>query len=231
VQATIQAATGQSNSVPIVIMQPARWGTVSPSRAVGGLVTPVIAPQQLQLCLDHPTAFLFSTPTYFLTPSSDQVHYIGPSYQWLGEYMAETKLNYMLQLPSTALTPKSALLIGNTIVVSLNVVNGPLVFDTALVTEPTLTGSMKGFEVFNSSGAVVPILSAAIGPDGASVILKLGSSPTGGSVAYAWSCPAGAGSGPTAGARGNVRDQNPAQSYYGHPNMYHWAPHFKLNLT
>jgi hypothetical protein len=90
---------------------------------------------------------------------------------------------------------------------------------------------MKGFEVWDSTGAVVPILSAAIGPDNASVVLQLGSSPVGGAVGYGWSALAGAHGGPQTGPRGNVRDSNPAPSFYGHPNMYHWAPHFKFNLA
>jgi len=234
VQTAIQSATGQSRSVPLVIMQPGRWSVVSPGRAVNGLVTPVVAPQQLQVCLDHPTLFLFSTATYFVPAApQDGIHFTGPTEQWLGEYYAETKLNFMLGLPSTAVIPKTPLLVNNTIVLPFNVVNGPLVFDTIQVadTASTIPGSMKGFEVWDSTGAVVPILSVAIGADQESVVLQLGSSPVGGSVGYGWSGIPGAFGGPLTGPRGNLRDSNPTPSFYGHPNMYHWAPHFKLTLT
>jgi hypothetical protein len=231
----IKAATGQGAGVPMAITQESSWGSSCPSRASSGYVTPIVAQQQVAVAMANSTKLLFAGPEYFLPVSMyqpDGIHLTADGYRWLGEYIGEAQAAYIAGHTWKGLTPKSAILCGSRIVLLCNVPCAPLAIDKTRVSEPTVPSSSAGFEAFSSGGARIAISSVTVGPDGASIVIQLAARPSAPvTLCYAWSAPAGALSGATAGARGNIRDSNPASSFYGYENMFHWLPTFTLTTT
>ena len=230
----IQAATGQTLSVPFIIDQLSSW-TVFRSTTQS-----VIAPAQIAAWKAAPQKIIPACATYSIQHWTDGGHMDAESYRLMGQYFSKA---YNAIVQGNLWRPvypkwKRIAKIGKQITIPFFVPAPPLVFDTTLVTQPSfVAGSLYGFEVYDSGNNPIAISSAAItGKDLDTVVLTLATDPgNGASVAYAWTATIGAFAGPSTGPRGNLRDSSTETSYYpyrGQANypLYNWCLHFKESI-
>ncbi len=227
----VRAITGQSEHVILFTDQ---MNTYS-SKALGkrAASTSPIPLAQLDAALDNPDSIVLVCPKYWLTYSPrDGAHLTGASEELLGEKygeaMARTFLDGNIWKP---LYIKSANLAGDTITLSYNIPDPPLVLDTTLVSDP----GNYGFVYTDDSGAPPAILAVELSPDASAVKIRLSAMPRAAPghrhIQYAYvgalrcgsgGCPAG----PVTGPRGNLRDSDPLISRLDGGDsihLYNWA--------
>ncbi|ACO34278.1 MULTISPECIES: PD40 domain-containing protein [Acidobacterium] len=226
-QSAIQAITGQTETIPMILSQISSYGIYA------GHATPIIPPQQLAACDQNPGKLLCVGPKYHLPYEAGQgVHLSAIGYRWHGEEFAKV-LAYVMQGKSwRPLEPRSAYMRGNSIIADFYVPVAPLQIDTVNVTEPdNFPGSKYGFE-FTDGSATPPTITAIniVGPETLEIVLSGPS--TGGSpkLAYAWTTPTSgtaAYAGPTSGPRGNLCDSDATPSIYGN-DLRNRCVHFQI---
>jgi hypothetical protein len=124
------------------------------------------------------------------------------------------------------LQPKSHIRQGNVCVVTFDVPSGPLVLDTTAVSNP----GNYGFALVDSAGAALTISSVSqIGPDRIKIVAAA-SIPSGAKVRYAWGDGATANSGPTTGARGNLRDSAGDRLMSDFGKLHNWCVIFERTI-
>ncbi|TCM21469.1 carbohydrate esterase-like sialic acid-specific acetylesterase [Novosphingobium sp. PhB165] len=216
----------QSHVVPLLSYQMA-------SHAVRGTgttwVPPNIAQAQLEASLEDDNIFLVC-PMYFVTYNADNVHLTNHSERWIGQYFAKVDhIVSSLGLDWQPLYPVACRRQGVIIDLEFHVPVGQLVFDTSLVSAATNMGFTA---VKNSDASAVTISSVALrGKTGVRIVLAADPGEEV-RVRYAWGA-SGQGSGPTTGARGNLRDQDATVSYYtnasGQPYpLQNWCVIFEM---
>ncbi len=228
-QADIQAITGQTEGVPFIIDQISNWTRFVPR------ATSVIPQAELNAALHNPYSILLVGPKYWLA-STDGTHITAASEEYEGEMFAKVYEQAIVKgNPWMPVYPTSITLSGQTISATFNVPIGPLTFDTSLVTDPaTGTGCSatsnlcRGFEYTDNSSP--PTINATPTISGNVVSIHLSAAPTATAgnriLSYAYTGISGNNAGPTTGARGNLRDSDPAVSRLDGTHLYNWCVHF-----
>jgi hypothetical protein len=177
----IKAITGQTQSIPLLVVQ---------QHSCGGNGTSASLLAQWRVGVDYPGDIICIGPNYQNFYADDGVHLTAKGYQQLGEQFAKVYYQkVVLGKDWQPLQPTGAERTGNVIKVNFNVPEGPLVWDTKLP-EPNQNNygewkNGKGFEV-STSNKRITISSVQI--SGNSVIITCdGELPsTGVKVGYAF---------------------------------------------
>lgn len=213
----INAITGNEDNFVIVSCQMSNWTAFASTFA-----TSDVPLAQLQTAIDDPDKFACVGPKYFLDTYTDGVHLTGVSEARLGAYHGRVHEAISKGQPWKPLYPTAAVRTGASVVLTFNVPEGPLVFDTALVSDP---GNF-GFEWHDSGdGNAVTISNVTItGQD--QVTITLSEIPTGSNqqVGIGRTGIIGNHGGPTSGPRSNLRDSSSDIDDMGYP-MYNWCCH------
>lgn len=214
----VRALTGQTEPVPLFQTQMSSW-----TKMMRGTETSAIPGAQLAAHLVSAGKVVLVGPKYQLAYAKDGVHLTNEGYRHMGEEYAKAYRRVVLEGKRwEPLRPIAITRDGATITVKFLVPSPPIVLDTALVSDP---GSY-GFEYSDSSAASPSIAQVVVtAPD--TVTITLSAPPTGQDrhLRYAFTGIRGARSGPTSGARGNLRDSDPTPSRTGHP-LSNWCIHF-----
>ncbi|MFI5353639.1 MAG: hypothetical protein ACHQZS_11840 [Candidatus Binatales bacterium] len=223
--ADLQALTGQAQLVAVFLDQVASWTAYS-------VATSGIPLAQLAAALDNPDRVFLVCPKYFLTYySGDGIHLTAHSEEILGEYYARAYIQAIVKgIPWKPVCPTSIVLTNSTtITATFNVPVLPLVIDTSLVSDP----GGKGFEYTDNSSP--PSISSVAVANGNQVVLTMSGAITATAgnrtLCYAYTGTSGAHAGPTTGARGCLRDSDPALSRLGDSTpLYNWCVTFSENF-
>ena len=212
-QNSVQAITGQTVPVPLIISQMHLWTDVPHSKVVEW---------QYEAHVKSKGKVVLATPAYFVGYATDCLHYTSDSQRWIGEYFAKAYARIVFEgLPWEPVRPKSVTIAGNVVTATYYVPKPPLVLDTTRVTDP---GSY-GFEYVDAAGANVPITDVKVtSPD--TVTIALAAAAPGGRLRYAFTAPIPNCPGPTTGVRGNLRDSDTVASLYGH-ELFNWGVTFE----
>lgn len=215
-QTDIQAITGQSQGVPLLLDQISNWTAY-------GDVESNVPLEQLQVALDYPDRFVCAGPKYWAQTSSDGIHLPEANSMRLGAMHARAAMaiiNGGAWLPTHCL---SAVRDGLEVTLKFHTPHGPLVIDKVNVADPgnlgirwiddTATAAISSVKLLGDNTVVVT-LSAL--PTGANP--KIGIADTGTTLAHG---------GPTAGPRSCLRDNSKDLDGYGQP-VYNWACHQRI---
>lgn len=230
-QAGIQAVTGQSGTIPFILMQTAT-GPVSQTAAIafdqngnptGGPASgPTSAQTQVLLAINFPTKFILAGPEYHLPHNTGMSQTVGSNtftelaihptaigQRMMGGIASRAYNRALLQgktwLP---LMPMNINVNGNLIVINFAVPVAPLVLDTSWVSDP----GHYGFTYSDISGGAISSV-AVTGPTQVTVTLNQNASASGRILGYAAADP-GSNYGPLLGARGCLRDSNTVPAMY-----------------
>jgi hypothetical protein len=212
----VQAITGQTQSVPLLISQHSNWAWETETNVSA------VAQYQYEAHVRSKGKVVLVTPGYPLSYASDCRHYDSNSERRLGEYFGKAYARIILQgLPWDPVRPKKITHQGNVVTAKFTVPVPPLVFDTDLVVNP----GNYGFDAVDANGAAIPVTAVALGgPD--SVLVTLASEPGAGArLRYAFTSVPHTCAGSQLGARGNLHDSDTTQGNYGYL-LYNWGVHF-----
>lgn len=218
----VTAITHQTEPIPMFETQMSSW-----TKMMGGAETSAIPAAQLAAHVDSHGKIVLVGPKYHLQYAKDGVHLTGLGYRHMGEDYAKAYERVVVEgRPWEPLRPIAVTQEGNTVTVKLIVPAPPIALDTELVTNP---GNF-GFEYIDASASSPTIQKVEIaGPD--TVTITLSATPTADDrhLRYAFTGTRGARSGPTSGARGNLRDSDATRSRSGDP-LFNWCVHFDVAL-
>lgn len=217
----INAITGRSDVIKMFHSQSSSWTIVN---TPGGHFSPII----LEELHEADTNQVLVCPKYFLQYNEDGQHLINTSYRKLGEYYAKAwHKTIVLHQRYEPLRPTSTTLNGNAIDITFTGNVGNLVLDENLVSNP---GSY-GFEYADDAGSATITGVTVTGANTVRVVLN--TTPTGANkhIRYAYTGIPGNKGGPASGARGNLRDSDPAVSMYTGERLYNWCVHFDKLLS
>ena len=227
----IMAVTGQTDSPKIYSMQMST--TFWP--ADGASFYPYSQVAQWQTANDNPLTNRVVGPRYQLIHQTDSVHLYNISYQRQGEYAAESLFNDVFLGQETDLRVTNVSRVAGVITLTYN--HNGLVFDTNLVSWTT----NYGFQFYNIPVATLPTVATNAPASNIStvtlaglatnqVVIALSFVPTSnGTLTYAMNSTNGA-PGPTAGARGNLRDSYSHTGFVTTSNLYNWSVAFPLTI-
>lgn len=224
----VRAITGQAQPIPMFVSQ------------FGSMTTPtsIIPQRQLDAHTKSSGKVNLVTPNYPFTHFTDCLHYTAHSQRRLGAYFAKAYERVVVEGKKWEPTrPLSITRAGAVLTVKYVVPVPPLVIDTVRVDASSANfpvAPLYGF-IFRDSTMSASITNVAVtAPD--TVTITLSAVPTGTDpiLRYAFEsqstnrCP-----GPTNGARGNIRDSDPALAYHtdaaGMPyELFNWSVAFQL---
>lgn len=207
--------TGASAPVPMLINQT--------SGSCAGVASTNILAAQWQAFRDNPTRVILVQPTYPLVHNADDVHLVGASYQTLGAQFGKVVAVLRAGGSWRPVYPTSITLDGAVLTATFHATVPPLVVDTALVA----TAAANGFAYH--CGSSPPAISSVdcsemCAGNACACRITLESPPsvqcqTTDVLRYAWPTSSCVDPGPLLGARGNIRDSDPAG--------YNWLVHFE----
>jgi hypothetical protein len=208
----LKAITGQTKDIVLI-------GSQESSVAGGPTVSAV---QLWQAGVDHPGQIIVAGPKYQY--GDYYLHMDAPGYERLGEKYAEVfDLVVNRGVAWKPVGPSSVSQSGDTITVTFDVPNPPLVWDTHLVPPHQMMNTAwangNGFEVTDGDGNELTISSATIQSN--TVVLKLAKAPAAGTalnLAYAVTADGGEGNdlgGDPMGMHGLLRDSDDFLGYSG----------------
>lgn len=215
IEAAAQAATGQTEDVPMLITQFSAWNYTgaSPNRELTTLRSPwaqyVATETAEKIHLACPGYMLAFPKTATANSQGDALglHYDAEAQRRIGAYCAKAYRRVVLDRQKWhPLRPLSVNRAGEIIDVTFRVPVEPLVLDTTLVSDP----GHYGFEYTDDSGDPPAISSVAIAGDRI-VRIVLDEDPgsaTGKRLRYGFTSTPDAGGGPTTGPRGCLRDSD-----------------------
>jgi hypothetical protein len=195
-QTDIQAKTGQTDTVKLLVTQTAAHGFYT------GGTTPDIALGQYEVAQANANVKLVM-PLYFLDYGASDVHFTNESAKWVGAYLGLAYKRVVLEGRDwRPLAPIRKIVQGKVMVVIFDVPTPPLVLDSAWVSDP---GSY-GFAVVDSGGSPRTVTRVEIaGPDRVKITCSATLASTD-KVRYAWSPHSGQLPGRFIGPRGCLRD-------------------------
>jgi hypothetical protein len=214
-EAGARAITGQTQPVPLLLVQLSNWNEAS---------TSAVAQYQLEAHVRALGKVVVVTPAYILDFASDCRHYTARSERHLGEYFGKAYARIVLEGRRwEPVRPLEVARAGNTITARFAVPAPPLVLDTTRVADP----GDYGFEVVDGAGARLAIASVALtAPD--RVTVTLGAPvPAVARLRYAFTSIPHTCSGALLGPRGNLRDSDATPSQYGY-ELFNWSVHFDV---
>lgn len=218
----VVAITHQTEPIPMFETQMSSW-----TKMMGGTETSAIPAAQLAAHVDSHGKVVLVGPKYHLPYSKDGVHLTGPGYRHMGEDYAKAYERVVVEhRPWEPLRPIAVTRDANVVTVTLVVPAPPIALDTEIVDNP---GNF-GFEYVDASASPPTIRKVEItGPD--TVAITLSAAPTADDrhLRYAFTGTRGARSGPSSGARGNLRDSDATHSRAGDP-LFNWCVHFDVSV-
>lgn len=216
-EAAIRGVTGQSFSVPLFASQMSNWNDRANSE---------IPIRQLEAHERSGGKVVLVGPTYVLRYANDCIHFTSESQRRLGEYFAKAYARFVVEGRAwEPLRPVKVSLADNVVVARFVVPKPPLVLDAKRIVDP----GNYGFEVVDSNGAPLPIVSVAVtGADTVSITLANGGERPA-RLRYAFTARPDTCPGPELGPRGNLRDSDDAPSAYGY-ELFNWAVHFDVSV-
>ena len=213
-EAGVKAITGQTQPVPLLLLQMSNWNDVPNSK---------IPIWQLEAHTRAPGKVVVVAPAYPIGYASDCLHFTNNGERRIGEYFGKAYARMVVEgRPWEPVRPIAITIAGNVITAKFAVPKPPLVLDTTKVKNP---GNF-GFEYFDESGAPPAVTAVAVsGPD--TVTVTLASAPTGANkrLRYAFTATPQTCPGPEVGPRGNLRDSDDTPSVYGY-DLQNWSVHF-----
>ncbi|CAI8792215.1 sialate O-acetylesterase [Pseudomonas sp. IT-P218] len=219
-EADIQAITGQTGRIPMVVTQMSNWTAPTYNRSFSN-----IPHEQYQVALDFPDRFVVAGPQYWLPSNSDGIHLPAVAYSRDGIALAGA-VGAMIkgeQWKPTACV--SAVRNGLKVTLRFNVPHGPLVIDTVNVSDP----GFWGLRWIDSTSSASIVATELVGYDAIEVTLS--NEPTGSSpiIGVADIGIASTLAGPTTGPRTCIRDSSPRLDRTGLP-VYNWACHNRVSV-
>jgi len=220
----IKALTGQGESVIMFVCQTSSIRYYYPTTmnahksALAALAASVANSKVVFVC-----------PEYFLTYQSDNLHITGASERLLGEYFAKAYRKVICEGRDwRGVSPRSFTLGSNYVDVQFWVPVAPLVLDTALCTDP----GNYGFNYVDDSGRTISSVALKGGTTDTVRITLSGTIGTHAVLDYAYNNGTASTSGPTGGARGCLRDSDPALSRWdGATHLYNPCAIFQQALN
>ncbi len=220
-QTDIQAITGQSGLIPMFMSQVQQQECGS-----GGTVGQPTYTGMLGAFEQTPTLTVLCNPKYMFPYVAAGTHLTNAGYRWMGEYYAKAYWKQIvLGQQWSPLRPLTVSTASNVITVQMTGFVPPLVFDTVNVSDP----GNYGFAYTGGGGGTIS--SVAITDATAGIIqITLTAPATGGGLSVDYAIGTSTPHGPTAGARGCLRDSDPLVSLSGNP-LQNWCVHFCKKLT
>jgi hypothetical protein len=214
----IKAITGQAADIKMFTCQ-------TSSATYYNKTEGMIPPLQLQAAEDNPTKIFMVCPKYFLE-YADGLHLRGEYQRILGQYYAKALRAVYISGTWKPLSPLSVDRASNVITIVFNVPVGPIVFDTTVVSNPGNYGFTYTDDASSATVSSVAIVSAN------TIEVTLSATPTGANkkIKYAMNGTSGNKAGPRTGCRGNLRDSDTTDSYYG-ADLYNWCVHFTKTVA
>lgn len=220
-EADIQAITGQTGRIPMIITQMSNWTAPAYNRAFSW-----IPHEQYRVSIDFPDRFSVSGPQYWLPSVTDGIHLPGESYASDGVALAGAlgeHINGRKWKPTACV---SAVLSGNKVTLRFDVPEGPLTLDTYAIADP----GMYGLRWIDSSMSATITSAEVTGFNTMELILSNVPTGTGQMVGVADIGVAGSRAGPTTGPRTCIRDSSTRFDHRGNP-VYNWACHNRVPVT
>jgi hypothetical protein len=217
----VNAASGGSGDVILVLDQTSNW------TAFADVTTSEIPQAQLEVALEQPAKILCVGPKYHLPTSADGVHLTNASSRRLGSYHGRMIARHKNGQTSLPLHCVSASRSGAVITLAMHVPVGPLVLDTAAVSNP----GNYGFSWSQTGGTFRSIQSVEV--NGNNVAVTLDGDPgelSASSISIAMNGLVGDKGGPTSGPRACLRDSATDLDSAG-VAMPNWACHQIISLT
>lgn len=207
-ESDIQAATGQTDAVPMFISQFTEYG---------------YAGDMYEAYIANPDKIVLVGPKYFLA-HSDSLHLTAESSRVLGEYYAKAYWQHVVQgVQWHPLRPTTISRSGAIITVTYNHGRiGNLVLDTTTVANRA--DGNYGF-AYTETDAVIQSVELEDAANGIVRITLTGTPTANGRLYYAYAGTSG--EGPVTGSRGCLRDSDPAVSLSGYP-LYNWAANWRM---
>ncbi len=214
------ASDDMGQEIVVVLDQISNWTSY-------GIATSQVPFAQLEVAIDQPTKFVCVGPKYFL-PSGDGTHLASAAaYARLGSYHGRAINRFRAGLDALPLYCVSVSRAAGVIRLAMHVPVGPLVLDTAAVSNP----GNYGITWSQTGGTARTIASVAI--EGNDIVVTLSGDPvsfSSASIGIAASGTSGAGAGPTTGARSNFRDSASDLDIDGN-QMPNWACHQLIAIS
>jgi hypothetical protein len=222
-ETTARGITGQAAAVPLLISGVSGWTSTRESR---------LANLQLDAHVRAPGKVVLVTPGYPFLFRNDCLHYTNHSERRLGEYFAKVYTRIVFGGETwEPVRPKQVSRVGRVITLRYFVPRPPLVFDNVQVAPI----QNQGFDV-TDNGVMVGVESVVL-TAADSVTITLTTAPVGTvRVKYAQNQdvnPNTRCTGPTSGARGNLRDSDATLSHFNNDNgqpyrLENWGVIFDL---
>lgn len=208
------SVTGVDQLMPCVTYQLASHRSYS--------ADPLIALALLEL-VEEEANFALSAPLYSM-PHADHAHLTNVGYRKLGGYEGIAWKRWLFDgVKPRHLRALEPSWLNGAVIVPFDVPAGRLVLDTTAVTNP----GNYGFSIVDNAGAAVAISSVSlVGTDRVLIKHAGGALPSGSQLRYAWGTGL-TGVGPTAGPRGNLRDNQGDSITFKGSRMDNWAPIFR----
>ena len=220
-EADIQAITGQTGRIPMVITQMSNWTAPVYNRSFSN-----IPHEQYQASLDFPDRFVVAGPQYWLPSNTDGIHLPASSYSRDGVALAGAVGALIQGKPWRPTECVAAVRTGTKVQLRFNVPEGPLAIDTVNVADPGFWG-LRWIDSINSATITAVQL---VGFDTLEVTLS--NVPTGLApmIGVADIGVAGNRAGPTTGPRTCIRDSSSRLDHAGVP-VFNWACHQRVPVT
>ena len=221
--ADIQILTGQKEQPVMLACQTSSAAGYKKTAATRHqFTTPFL---QLKASAEHPRIFLVC-PKYQFS-YKDYAHILANDTKWLGEYYAKVKKIVVDEGRDwLGLRPKALTKIDDrTVEIDFYVPVAPLVFDEVSVSNP----GNYGFYLYNAGTVAIESVEL-LATENKVRIVATDVIPPSATITYAFDNGVGGKSGKTEGARGNLRDSDPAVSQDGKFNLYNWAFSFELPI-
>lgn len=222
--ADIQVLTGQKEQPVMLTCQTSSAAGYKKTAATRHqFTTPFL---QLKASAEHPRIFLVC-PKYQFS-YKDYAHILANDTKWLGEYYAKVKKIVVDEGRDwLGLRPKALRKIdARTVEIEFEVPVAPLVFDVSSVSNP----GNYGFSLYNAGEVTIASVELLAEQNKVRIVATDELPPTA-TITYAFDNGIGGKSGKTEGARGNLRDSDPAMSLDGKFNLYNWAFTFELPIN
>lgn len=220
-QSDIQAISGQSGAIPILLDQISNW-------TAGGynLAESNVPFEQLNVSLQHPNRFVCAGPKYWLPTVSDGVHLTSESYARLGAMHARAAaaiISGSSWMPTHCI---SATRVGLIVILEFHTPSGPLTVDTGRVTDPgnwglrwvddSMSASIDAIRLVGNNRVEVALDTE---PTGLNPMIGIADIGTPGQLA-----------GPESGVRCCLRDSSGDVDPFGEP-LFNWACHQRIDVN
>lgn len=219
----IRALTGQSEPLYMFVAQTASIRNYYPTT----LNAHQSALKQLAASVENQKIIL-AVPEYIFS-YNDNVHITGPCQRLMGEYLRKAYQKVVLEGRDwRPVSPKTFTLGSNYVDIQFYVPVAPLVLDTALCTDP----GNYGFMYSDAAGNTISSVALKAGTQDTVRVTLSGNIGATAAIDYAYNTGTAGISGPTGGARGCLRDSDPALSRWdGTTHLYNPCVIFKQALN